>query len=334
MLKTRLFRVGALGAVGVAALGATATAAGPPTPVSTSGKKVQSLGVVPTPTSWAFAGKTTFVGAFGTESEDGKTPPTPGGIYTLKGGKATLVPGSAAFVMGVVAHGGKLYSSEGKSIVVRSGWNGKKFAHRKTLWTGPKKFSGLNGLAWGPDNRIYAGVTLADGNDHGPAKTPYAYSVLSLKPNGKNLKVVAKGMRQPYQMTFTKGSKAPLVSVLGQDQPDGIKVPDWIVRAKPGRDFGFPKCTWAKPAKCKGHPKPFKLLPAHFSPMGIAPAGGKLYVSGFGGNKSGPGIYSMTLKGKKLKQVVNTFAPNISLGAHNGWLYFGGVTGAVYRVKQ
>lgn len=333
MLKTRLSRVGALGAVGVAALGATATAAGPPAPVSTSGKKVQTLGVVPTPTSWAFAGRTTFVGGFGTESEDQKTPPTKGGIYTIKGGKAVLVPGSKAFVMGLVAHKGKLYSSEGKSLVVRSGWNGTKFAHRKKLWTGPKKFSGLNGLAWGPNNRIYAGVSLANGGDHGPAKTPYAYSVLSFKPNGKDLKVVAKGLRQPYQMTFTKGSKAPLVTVLGQDQPVNTKAPDWIVRAKQGSDFGFPKCTWEKASKCKGHPKPFKLLPTHFSPMGIATAGGKLYVSAFGGNKKGPGIYSMTLKGKQLKQVVSTFAPNISLGAHNGWLYFGGVTNTVYRVK-
>ncbi|HEY2636303.1 MAG TPA: hypothetical protein VGI54_02860, partial [Solirubrobacteraceae bacterium] len=186
MLKSRTARLGALSVAALAAFGATATAAGPPTPVSTSGKKVESVGTVPTPTSFAFSGNTAFVGGFGDESN----PSIQGGIFVLKGGKATLVPGTAGPVFGLAAHKGKLYSTSGKTLNVWSWWNGTKFAHHKVLFTGPKRFSALNGVAWGPDNRLYAGVSLDDNGDHGPPKTPYEYSLLSFKPNGKDLKVV------------------------------------------------------------------------------------------------------------------------------------------------
>ena len=62
---------------------------------------------------------------------------------------------------------------------------------------------------------LYVGVDvgLTSGNDHGPAskKTPYLYDILSLKPNGKGLKVFASGIRQPWQ--FDGEHRQPVVEV-------------------------------------------------------------------------------------------------------------------------
>ena len=107
-----------------------------------------------------------------------------------------------------------------------SGWNGTTFTKRQVLYTAPKKFQGFNGIAFGPNGRLYVGVDvgLLNGNDHGPANTsPFVYDILSFKPNGKDRKVFASGIRQPWQMAFPKGSSSPFVSDLGQDK--GAKNP-------------------------------------------------------------------------------------------------------------
>jgi hypothetical protein len=349
MLANRTILLAALtaGAVGVLG-GATAQAAGPPAPVSTTGKKVHQLAFLPaptgqsnTPTSWGFLGKQAFVGAFGVESE-GEAPPADGGLYYLKNGDATLVPGSASSVFGVTTHRKTLYTASSafgakgivSSITRWRGWNGSSFAHHKVIWTSPKNFSSLNGLAW-VHGRIYAGVGLSDNNDHGPAQTKYEYDVISVKANGTDTKIVAKGMRQPFQFTSVGKRRYPLVSVLGQDKPNSTKAPDFLAVAKPGADYGFQKCNWTKPGKCTKYDTPFKFLPAHFSPMGLGAKGSKIYIAAFGGKgKAGPGVYEINRRGGHLKQLVQTFAPNITLGAHGGWLYFGGVTGVVYRVHR
>jgi hypothetical protein len=339
MLANRTIRLAALTAGAVGVLGAgTAQAAGPPTPVSTTGKTVQTLGAVATPTSWGFLGKQAFVGGFGDEENNGAG----GGLYYLKGGAATLVPGAGQPTFGVTTHRKTLYTSSVSfgakgpvSAITRwRGWNGTSFAHHKVIWTSPKNFSSLNGLAW-VHGRIYAGVGLSDNNDHGPAQTKYEYDVISVKANGTDTKIVAKGMRQPFQFTFVGKRRYPLVSVLGQDKPDSLKAPDFLAVAKPGANYGFQKCNWTKPGKCTRYDTPFKFLPAHFSAMGLGSRGRKIYIGAFGGTKKGgPGVYETNRQGRHLKQLVKTFAPNITLGSHGGWLYFGGVTGQVYRVHR
>jgi glucose/arabinose dehydrogenase len=246
------------------------------------------------------------------------------------------------FVAGLAWHKGALYISGGSigpngpkfQILKWSGWNGKQFTKRHAIYTGPKKFSGFNGLAFGPDGRLYVGVSLADGNDHGPAKTPYAYDVLSLLPNGKGLKVVASGIRQPWQLAFAKGSSAPFVSDLGQDS--GAKnPPDFVLKVKQGDNYGFPQCNRTPKSKCKGFTKPFRSFRPHTDIMGLAIIGNKLYMTSFLGSTGKAGeVFSMPLKGGKLTPVVNGFvAPTVGLGQHNGFLYVGELTGQVFRVK-
>jgi glucose/arabinose dehydrogenase len=331
--------------VSVGAIASTASAAGgPPPPTGVGGAKVQQVAAgLHTPTSFAFGAGTLFEGDGGAESSSG---PPNGGVFAIKNGTGTLIPGSPQFVAGLAWHGGALYVSGGSvtgpksakwQILKWSGWNGTTFTKRHAIYTAPKAFQGFNGLAFGPDGRLYVGVDvgLLNGNDHGPAKTPYVYDILSMKANGKGFKVFATGIRQPWQLAFAPGSSSPFVSDLGQDK--GAKnPPDFVLRVHQGDNYGFPGCNWIAASKCKGFAKPFQRFGPHTDIMGLAIIGKRLYMTSFlGTTGKGPGgeVLSMPLSGGPAKPVVKGFvAPTVGLGVHGGSLYVGELTGQVFKV--
>jgi glucose/arabinose dehydrogenase len=339
MLRRVVTCVGAsLAATG--GLAAAAQAAGPPPPKAANGKTVQQVAAgLHTPTSFAFGGGNVFEGDGGAESAQ----PPNGGVFLVKGGQATLLPGSPGFVAGLAWRKGTLYVSGGGvtatgpkfQILAWSGWNGTKFTKQKAIYTAPKGFQGFNGLAFGPDGRLYVGVDvgLLNNNDHGPAKTPYVYGILSMNTSGKALKVFATGIRQPWQLAFPKGSSSPFVSDLGQDS--GAKnPPDFLLRVKQGDNFGFPRCNWVKTTPCKGYTKPYKLFSPHTDVMGLAIIGKTLFMSEFGGNNPGR-VVSMPLSGGKVKTAVSGFvAPVVGLAANGHALYIGELTGQVFKVIE
>jgi len=341
-------RAAALIAASIITGGAVATAAsaagGPPPPKTYGHAKVSLYATgLDNPTSFAWGDGAMFAG----DSGNSETVPN-GGIYVIKGGKGTKLDMPYLFVGGMQFHKGVLYISAGSlgqsgpqwQIVALSGWNGTTFAHQKAIYTAPNGFQGFNGLAFGPDGRLYVGVDagILNHNDHGPASTsPYLYDILSMKANGKGLKVVAKGIRQTWQLAFA--GKTLFGGDLGQDS--GAKnPPDFLLKIKQGDNYGFPKCNWTKKSKCKGYTKPYKFFKPHMDPMGLAVVGKTLYIGSFLGanGKSGGALYSMPVKGGKVKPVVVGFPlATDALAAHGGSLYVGGSTqqgaGLVYRVK-
>jgi glucose/arabinose dehydrogenase len=327
---------------------AQAASGPPPPPKSPTGKTVTLVaagGGLATPTSFAFGAGQVFEGDGGADSNG----PPNGGVFLLKGGTASKFAGSPSFVSGLAWHKGALYVAGGTptsrtaatfTIQKWSGWNGTTFASQKAIYTAPKKFQGFNGIAFGPDGRLYVGVDagLLNGNDHGPAKSPYVYSILSLKSDGTGLKTFAAGIRQPWQLAFAPGSKNPLVSALGQDSgANEKKVPDFVLKVHQGDNYGFPQCNHLVPSKCLGFTKPYKTFAPHTDIMGLAIIGKTLYMTSFAGpGGKGPGgeVLSMPLAGGKVKPVLTGFvAPTVGLGANAGTLYVGETTGQVFSVK-
>jgi glucose/arabinose dehydrogenase len=348
-MRSRFIRsvLATLGAGGILAAAAQA-AGGPPPPTSTNGNAVQLVaqgGGLGTPTSFAFGGGQVFEGDGGSNSSG----PPNGGVFVLKGGTGVKLAGSPQFVAGVAWRQGTLYVSGGVisgsgakwELLAWSGWNGSAFTKQKVIYTAPKKFQGFNGIGFGADGRLYVGadVGFVNNNDHGPATvSPYVYDILSIKPNGKDLKVFASGIRQPWQMAFPAGSNSPFVSDLGQDKPTAIanKSPDFVLRVKAGDNYGFPKCTWRVPKSCKGFAKPFKFFTPHTDVMGLGISGSRLYMSEFVGNQGKSGlVVSMPLSGQgKPKTLLTGFvAPVVGLGVDSGYVYVGELTGQVFRVK-
>jgi glucose/arabinose dehydrogenase len=311
-------------------------AQGPPPPTAVSGHPVTVVARgVPTPTSFAFAAGRVFVAGFGDEQH----PKVKGGVYLLEQGKAVRLPGSPAHVVGLAYRNGTLYVSEcgcgaPSRILAWRGWNGRRFTTSRVVVTGPKNFTGFNGIAVGADGQLYAGVSLGDKktDDYARGTTRYANSVVSIDPHSGTISPVATGMRQPWQPVMVAGHSGPLVADLGQENL-GKKHPlDRIVEIKEGADFGFPVCP-AKPAACRSYDKPFATFPAHSSPMGLAGIRGKLYVALFNGLGKGPAVVAMPLSGGRYSPALVGFvAPVVALGAHGGRLYTGDLTGAIYTV--
>ena len=319
-------------AVGAAVPGSAWAAKGPPPlPKAANGSKVTVVARgVPTPTAFAFLGGQTFVGGFGDEQH----PKITGGVYLLAGGKATKLPRSPAHVLGLASSGATLYVSDGRQILAWSGWNGSAFATSKVVATGPKRFSGFNGIFVAPGNKLYTGVSLSNGKkaDYAHGTTPYANSVLSVDIATGAVHVVAKGFRQPWQFASLPGQKNPIVSDLGQDNLKKAST-DTIKVVAPGTNTGFPNCP-AKPSSCSKYPKPFARFPPHASPMGLGTIGSTVYAALFGGTGKGPEVVSIPAAGGTYTPVLTGFvAPVVALNTHGGTVYVGDLTGAVYSFK-
>jgi glucose/arabinose dehydrogenase len=295
---------------------------------------------VPTATSFAFdPSGTVFVGAFGDERTAAG-----GGVYAIAPGAttATLVPGTPVGVAGVVFRDGTLYvsavSRRGGSIRAFSGWDGTSFAASKTIFDAAKTVGSVNGLAFGPDGRLYGGAGLTnDVNKKGrvnPSPFPDPYTVFSITPSGGDFKVVSRGLRQPWQLAFVASSPNPYVTTLSQERKP---IPgDAIVVARPGANFGFPTCFLGVGPGCgrKTFAKPLIALPKHSSPVGIGASGETLYVALFGGLQQGqPAIVSIPAAGGTPTPFLTGFvAPVVATNVDAGNLWAGDLSGSIYRV--
>jgi glucose/arabinose dehydrogenase len=319
-----------VGAALVACAAATALGTEAPLlPVAANGAPVSVLARgVPTPTAIAAYRGATLVGGAGTET----TPRTPGGIFALRGGTVVRVPGSPSNVAGLAVRGGTLYATAGSRILAWRAWNGRRLGRERVVYRAPRGFSGFNGLAVGPDGRLYVGVAMPRSGDHARARGPYGNSLLSLRPDGRDVRVVARGLRQPWQVAFA-GRRGPFVTALGQDNLGRRKPPDAVVLARSGQDYGFPRCNWTSARSCAGAARPFALLPAHSSPMGIAAIGGRVYVALFSGLRGTPEVVALPVGGGSPTPVITRFSsPVIALAAIGGRIYVGDAGGAVYSV--
>lgn len=301
----------------------------PPPPTAANGNTVTTVATgVTTPTAFAFGGGTVFAASGPSEGGD-----SPTGVFKLANGTATKIPGTPDIAFGLAWHGKKLYVSTGAKIIAFSGWDGTRFAASKTISAPGGKFGGFNGLAFSPKGRLFAGLSFSsDKYDHVRDPAKYSQAVVSMTAKGKKLRIVARGLRQPFQLTFVGKQRNPFVTVLGQDSG---KVPkDGIVVARPGQDYGFPDCLWGRPKTCRGFPKPAFFLPKHASPMGIGAIGKRLYVSLFNGLGKGPVVVTMPSGGGTPKPFLSGFvAPVIALGIHKGVVYVGDLTSTIYAVK-
>jgi glucose/arabinose dehydrogenase len=220
-------------------------------------------------------------------------------------------------------------------ILAWTGWDGRRFTKSRVVVTGPKNFTGFNGIAVGSDGKLYAGVSVGNkkADDSGRGTTRYANSVVSIDLRSGAISPVATGMRQPWQPVFVPGHSGPLVADLGQENLGKKRPLDRIVEIRKGADFGFPVCP-AKPAACQKYDAPFATFPAHSSPMGLAAVHGKLYVALFNGTGKGPAVVAMPLSGGTYSPALVGFAaPVVALGARGSGLYVGDLTGTIYSVR-
>jgi glucose/arabinose dehydrogenase len=194
------------------------------------------------------------------------------------------------------------------------------------------------------DNVVFARGRLYFGSgstcDVCRERSRFSATVLSVQPDGRDLRIEARGLRNPYGLVVGPGGEV-YVTVNGQDELGDSEPADTVVLLRRGAFYGWPDC-WPSFRRrqltgvCTGVTKPLAYLEPHSSADGIAYWRGALYVTEWG-------QYLSHAHGRKVVRVgfdgrVSVFATGLvhplPIAEHGGELFVGDYsTGVVYRIR-
>ncbi|MBI3244515.1 MAG: PQQ-dependent sugar dehydrogenase [Chloroflexi bacterium] len=152
-----------------------------------------------------------------------------------------------------------------ESQVIVDGFPGEEYAFHQS-----------NGLTFGPDGRLYIGVGST--TDHRPETHPLAARILSVNPDGSDLKVYATGLRNPFGIipapgggffAIDNGSSGCIDTATQVDDcSNKIDVPEELNYIVEGKDYGFPN-YFGIPPQDSGTQPPVVTFVDHSAPAGI-----------------------------------------------------------------
>jgi glucose/arabinose dehydrogenase len=205
--------------------------------------------------------------------------------------------------LGLLWRGRTLYVSQ-SGRVDAFGANGRHL--RVVLSHLPYKLHQQDAIVAGPDGRLYLGSGSTC--DACSERDPRSAAILSFRPDGSGLRVVATGLRNPYGLTFV--GRTLYATVNGRDKLGDGEPAEEVVNVRPGARYGWPDC-WASYAlkrltgSCTGVTPPVAYLDPHSSADGIVSWRGDLFVAEWG-------EYLSEKHGRKLVRIrrgrVETFA--------------------------
>jgi len=181
--------------------------------------------------------------------------------------------------LGLLWHGGKLYASESGRVQLFT----KNGAHRTIVRGLPFKLHQQDSIVAGPDGRLYLGSGSTC--DSCVERDPRSAAILSFRPDGSDLRVVASGLRNPYGLVFV--GRSLYATVNGKDKLGDGEPAEMVVRIRQGADYGWPDC-WPSYAlakligSCADVAPPIAYLEPHSSADGIASWRGDLFVAEWG----------------------------------------------------
>jgi glucose/arabinose dehydrogenase len=286
-----------------------------------------TIAAIPFPTNIDFdpaGGMWVTSGAGGAQSSDGVW-------YVPKGHhQARHVIRGLHTALGLRWYGGQLYVSHVVTpstgrVSAFTSFDGRRFGRRRTVV--PSLRIGrhtMDSIVADPGHRrLLVGVGSVADHSGKPGR------VVSFRPSGRDVHVVATGLRNPYGLAFVPGTHDLLITDNARDDlglnrpPEELDVADLNAPRTP--NFGFPRC----PSRCLG---PIAKLPPHASADGLAvkrgPHGTTLaFVAEFGSSfsnhtghdvrrivlrRTGPGRYRTKVS------VLAKFPQNDPLGAAIG----------------
>jgi putative membrane-bound dehydrogenase-like protein len=161
-----------------------------------------------------------------------------------------------------------------------------------------------DGLAFGPDGRLYIGQgSTSDRGETGILAMEA--SILVVERDGSGLRVFASGTRNPYGLAFMPGTDLLFASDNGRDVP-ASGVPDEINLILEGGRYGWTDCWgFEQGSNCAGTIAPVAELEAHGAAGGLVfytgemfpEWRGSLFVTLYGSNSGDPDI------GRKVQRV-------------------------------
>jgi glucose/arabinose dehydrogenase len=142
----------------------------------------------------------------------------------------------------------------------------------------------------GPNGRLFWGSGSTC--DACRERDPRNAAVLSLRPDGGDLRIRARGLRNPYGLAFQPKTGRLYASVNGQDELDKPGDPEpaeMAVVVKRGAFYGWPRCwpnarTLGLSGSCRGVTKPAAYLEPHSSADGLAFYTGRSFPRAYRGD--------------------------------------------------
>lgn len=181
--------------------------------------------------------------------------------------------------LGLVWRGSTLYVAESGRVEAFGLRGGRRVVVRGLPFGRHQQDAIVNG----PDGRLYLGSGSTC--DACAEKDRRSATILSFRPDGSGLRVVARGLRNPYGLVLV--GKTLYATVNGRDDLGDGEPAEMVVRVRAGADFGWPAC-WPSYAlrrlvgDCAGVTRPVAYLEPHSSADGIASWRGDLFVTEWG----------------------------------------------------
>ena len=142
-------------------------------------------------------------------------------------------------------------------------------------------------------------------------KSRLSATVLSVRPDGKDLRVVARGLRNPFGLAVDPASGRLYASINERDDLGPEEPAETVVEIRQGRRFGWPGCWPSYRRKrlvgsCRGVTKPLAYLEPHSSADGLTVYRGDSFGERYDGNLfvAEWGQYDRVRRGRKVSRVV------------------------------
>jgi glucose/arabinose dehydrogenase len=189
-------------------------------------------------------------------------------LVARHGARPVKVVSGLVAPLGLVWVGKQLIVSSLGRVTAYSGFAGSHFAHAKVIVDGLVAGGENNNLVLAPDGRLVMGISASC--DHCVPASQWSGSIVSFRPDGSGLAVVASHVRAAYGLAYLPGLST-LFATMNQRDDLGARTPgDWLAVVRSGQDWGFPRCYGQQTRACAGQPKPAAVLDAHAAAGGVA----------------------------------------------------------------
>ncbi|HEV2590970.1 MAG TPA: hypothetical protein VGU02_03655, partial [Gaiellaceae bacterium] len=143
------------------------------------------------------------------------------------------------------------------------------FIKRQLILRGPVRGAENNNLLRTPGGRLVMAVSAVC--DHCATTPRYSGAIVSFRPGGSDLRIVAGGIRAPFGLVY---DHSQLYATMNQRDDLGAKTPgDWLAAIEPGQRWGFPFCYGQTGGACRRAPKAVAVLDPHGAAGGVAVLG-------------------------------------------------------------
>jgi glucose/arabinose dehydrogenase len=268
-----------------------------------------------------------------------------GRLVEIRRGRPRLVARGLRTPLGLVFRGGAAIVSETgrlERLRIRRG----RVVERRVLASGlPYGRHQQDNIVLGRNGRLYFGSGSTC--DVCVERDRRSATILSVRPDGRDLRIVARGLRNPYGLTVRPGTGRLYASVNNQDELGRKEPADTVVRVRRGANYGWPRC-WPSYRRrrlvgsCRGVARPAAYLEPHSSADGIAFWRGALYVAEWGEYEStahGRRVVRLAVRRRGRLGSPRTFAdgfdhPLALLAAGRSLLVADWGRGVVYRITR